>query len=562
MTIMQSLLQRRSLGDKITYATLRSGGWTFLLTAVAVLTLLLSTASNSFAGSATWNPVSNDWNTVSNWTPMTVPNSSTDTATFGSSNTTAVFISETTDVSGVTFTTAANPYTITLPASTSLNGITLSFDGAGITNNSGVAQNFVLDGATNPLSGRNEGTIMFNNSATAGNAAFTTNSASPGSVPPGGQSRGGRVFFSNTSTAGNGTFTNNGAVISGVGRGSVIFFNASTAFNGTFTNNGGLASGAAGGIVAFFDTSAAGNATIINNGGVGGAFGGITELFDDSNGGTSRIELFGNGSLDISGHNAPGVTIGSIEGTGNVSLGANNLTVGSNNLSTSLSGVIQDGGGAFDGVGGSLTKIGSGTLELTRVELYTGKTTINDGVLKVNGVIIGPVTVNNGGTLGGHGAVGMVTVNSGGTVAPGDPQTLQVNGDYLQNGGGILRIDIGGTASDSFDQLMVTGGVTLLSGSILDLDFINGFAPQTGDVFEFLTSGTSSITGTFTTVNIEGLQPGFEFDLAPTGNGSFGLTALNNGVPTSAPDTGATVTLLLLAVTALLGLRHLVPKAA
>jgi len=36
--------------------------------------------------------------------------------------------------------------------------------------------------------------------------------------------------------------------------------------------------------------------------------------------------------------------------------------------------------------GGSLTKIGSGTLELTRVELYTGDTTINDGVLKVNGV--------------------------------------------------------------------------------------------------------------------------------------------------------------------------------
>jgi autotransporter-associated beta strand protein len=562
MTIMQSLLQRRSLGDKITYATLRSGGWTFLLTAVAVLTLLLSAASNSFAGSATWdpNPVSSDWNTASNWTLATVPNSSTDTATFGSSNTTAVSISETTDVSGVTFTTAANPYTITVPASSSLNGITLSFDGAGITNNSGVAQNFVLDGATNALSGRNEGTIMFNNSATAGNGAFTTNSASPGSVPPGGQSAGGRVLFSNTSTAGNGTFANNGAVISGVGRGSVFFSNTSTAGNGTFTNNGGLASGAAGGIVTFFDTSTAGNATIINNGGaVGGALGGITQFSDDSTGGTSRIELFGNGELDISSHNAPGVTMGSIEGTGNVFLGANNLTVGSNNLSTSLSGVIQDGG-AFGGVGGSLTKIGSGTLELTRVELYTGKTTINDGVLKVNGVIIGPVTVNNGGTLGGRGATGMVTVNSGGTVAPGDPQTLHVNGDYLQNGGGILRIDIGGTAPGSFDQLMATGGVTLLSGSILDLDFINGFAPQTGDVFEFLTSGTSSITGTFTTVNIEGLQPGFEFDLAPTGNGSFGLTALNNGVPASTPDTSSTVMLLLLGLTPLLGVKHFLAK--
>jgi len=85
---------------------------------------------------------------------------------------------------------------------------------------------------------------------------------------------------------------------------------------------GGLASGGGGGIVAFFDTSTAGNATIINNGGVvGGCVQWDTEFSDDSSGGTSRIELFGNGSLDISFHNAPGVTMGSIEGTGKRVLG-------------------------------------------------------------------------------------------------------------------------------------------------------------------------------------------------------------------------------------------------
>jgi hypothetical protein len=52
------------------------------------------------------------------------------------------------------------------------------------------------------------------------------------------------------------------------------------------------------------------------------------------------------------------MTIGSIEGDGNVFLGANNLTVGSNNLSTTFSGGIE-------GTGGSLTKIGSGTLILS-----------------------------------------------------------------------------------------------------------------------------------------------------------------------------------------------------
>ena len=56
------------------------------------------------------------------------------------------------------------------------------------------------------------------------------------------------------------------------------------------------------------------------------------------------MKVFGNGFLDIGGHNAPGVSIGSIQGSGLVFLGALNLTVGSNNRSTNFSGLIQDGG--------------------------------------------------------------------------------------------------------------------------------------------------------------------------------------------------------------------------
>ena len=86
------------------------------------------------------------------------------------------------------------------------------------------------------------------------------------------------------------------------------------------------------------------------------------------------MKVFGNGFLDIGGHNAPGVSIGSIQGSGLVFLGALNLTVGSNNLSTNFSGLIQDGGSTA-APAGSLTKVGTGKLVLTNANTYTGGTT-------------------------------------------------------------------------------------------------------------------------------------------------------------------------------------------
>ena len=113
-------------------------------------------------------------------------------------------------------------------------------------------------------------------------------------------------------------------------------------------------------------------------------------------------------------HDAPGLTTGSIEGDGDVFLGANNLTVGTNNLGTTFSGLIQDGG-TNGGTGGSLTKAGTGKLTLTKSNTYTGDTTITDGTLQVtntSGSATGTGSVQvNAGTLGGTGIIsGAVTV--------------------------------------------------------------------------------------------------------------------------------------------------------
>ena len=65
------------------------------------------------------------------------------------------------------------------------------------------------------------------------------------------------------------------------------------------------------------------------------------------------------------------------------------LVVGGNNLSTEVSGVIADYNpcGCFPGIG-NLEKAGTGTLILSGINTYTGTTTVNGGVLQVDGSIV------------------------------------------------------------------------------------------------------------------------------------------------------------------------------
>lgn len=214
---------------------------------LSLFTLLASTAA--YAGSATWSgQLNSNWNVFQNWSPQTVPNGPSDTATLASTFNRSIYLSANTEVYGITFPkpnfiTAVN-YGITISPS-----FTLTISGTGITNNSGQAQNFVIAASDGNIG---EAQLFFTNSATAGSAIFTNN------APPVAGVDGGVTKFLNSSTAGSSTFVSNGS-------GEIKFYDSASAGSGTFTNNRG-SGGLFGGSIDFETNATAANGTFTNNG--------------------------------------------------------------------------------------------------------------------------------------------------------------------------------------------------------------------------------------------------------------------------------------------------------
>jgi hypothetical protein len=449
-----------------------------LITLSIGLGLIVLLATLAQADSAEWllDPDSGDWNSAANWTSGGPPNGPADTATFAESNRKDVFISEQTEVNGITFTSheTNDPYTITVNPN-----VVLTISGVGIRNKTATSdvQNFV----TAPGGGE----IDFRNEATAG---FNTHFTNKGATVQG--TFGGLTTFSESSTAANGIFTNEGANVIGALGGLTIFRDSSTADNGTFTTNGATVSGAFGGQTIFRDNSTADSATLIANGGTNGGLGGTIRFEGNSQGNTSRVEVFGNGSLDLSEYNGIAFEIGSIEGSGNVVFQRNtiDLTVGGNNRNTEFSGVL-DGGADV-----SLSKEGTGKLTLSG-DVDVRETFILSGVLQVNGLVTNDfIDVGSKATLAGTGGItGEVNNIGGGTVSPGTvnpgsagaPGKLTIGGNYSQSSNATLMIQIAGASDGQFSVLDV-GSHAFLDG-ILKVVLLDDFVPEVDQTFAFLT---------------------------------------------------------------------------
>ncbi|QVN04172.1 autotransporter domain-containing protein [Pseudomonas rhodesiae] len=119
---------------------------------------------------------------------------------------------------------------------------------------------------------------------------------------------------------------------------------------------------------------------------------------------------------------------------------------------------------------GSLIKSGAGSLVLNGDSTYRGATTVNGGLLAVNGTLTSAVSVNDSGTLGGSGRIGALTVNRGGRVAPGNSVgTLQVAGDVTLGAGSTYAVELTPSSSDR----IVADGKALLDGGTLTLALEN-----------------------------------------------------------------------------------------
>jgi outer membrane autotransporter protein len=349
---------------------------------------------------------------------------------------------------------------------------------------------------------------------------------------------GGTTIRAGTLQIGSGGTT--GSVLGNVtDNGSLAFDRSdSVAFGGAISGTGALVQSGSGTLTLTANNTYAGNTTInagtlqIGNGGATGSItGNVTDngtlAFDRSDSvtfggaisGTGALVQLGSGILTLTGTNTY---------SGGTMISAGTIQVGNGGATGSILGNIADNGTlifnrssalSFGGVisgTGSVEQNGSGTTILSGINTYTGGTIVNAGTL----------TVNSAQALG----LGNVQVNGG--ILRADPQPINVKGNYTQNAGGTLQLQVAGANPGQYDTLNV-GGNAALGGTLQLLSL--GFQPKAGNQLTLVTAG-GVVSGRFAQfLNPFTTGPGFNTVDLVYGRNSVLLEFLNLTTPVPSP---------------------------
>lgn len=206
--------------------------------------------------------------------------------------------------------------------------------------------------------------------------------------------------------------------------------------------------------------------------------------------------------------------------------------IAGSHIDARLTGVIS-GSGEF-------LKTGSGVLELTGENLYTGDTGVREGTLLVSnatgsGTGTGSVTIESGATLGGTGTIaGDTVVKAGasltggldGTSNPGGSGTigeLTFSGD-LDSSGSLWLVDLVQDSSLASDLINVSNGHLDINNASLSL-ILSGGDFQFDQVYTI--ASYASLTGTFSGLGEAAfVVPGYQIHYGSGTNGAITLTAV------------------------------------
>ncbi len=242
--------------------------------------------------------------------------------------------------------------------------------------------------------------------------------------------------------------------------------------------------------------------------------------------GTGVLTLGGSVTVNNAGSGANGALI-----SAPLALSSNSILLvsddGTSDTDLTISGIVSGASG--------LTKDGSGTMALTGLNTYSGKSTITDGILSIN-------TLRN--VSGGSSSLGSPTTTANGTVDISGTGTLQYTGSgHTSNriinltasggsidasGSGILTLS-GGVTGNKNDLVLAGSGIGIESGVIG-----TGSGSLTKqDEGEWTISGNNSYTGV-TTINSGSLKLGASERIANSSvlivDGTFDLAGFSETV--------------------------------